>query len=533
MSRYQQMESLGQFPPVQFLSSEASLVSDGVVIGDVHARQPLASTMPFNSEELGAIATGQFVHHQQRRPGGSQHHGQRREYTHTRNNSYNKHVGEEEEEEILWGAEPIQTGQLGTFDASGQFVATTKMTPPLKPIIPTSSLGTIASEPSAGNLSRTTKTLSDFSPAVPPGFGPVLPIITSSTQWVYRDPVGNLQGPFLNGKMLEWYQAGYFPDNLPIRRDTDSFFDTLSAWRLKCGGRVPFEATSPIDIGASANKMQEVKTDSGKALEDKEAVQPKAVDSKAKQTSESERFLAGLVTGKLDMSLGEEPKKAIPIEQLEAHIKPTVIKKDSPTILQRPMGAKETSEEAVQQSETKASKTFAGLMGRPSQEQEYKPLPVKKPSAAHTATESTKPKGEGEERASGAFQVSEGRAKAKEAEVQPGKKTESASQTQQWLHDILASTSNSLDIPTCTSLLMEMTCMDDVITFCQDNGIRTGSLTITRFSQELIARRFGQDVAAKQAKACTKKPSVIDDRDIQREREARGDDSEFVSAKRK
>ena len=75
--------------------------------------------------------------------------------------------------------------------------------------------------------------------------------------------------------------------------------------------------------------------------------------------------------------------------------------------------------------------------------------------------------------------------------------------------------------------------MDDIITFCQDNGIRTGTLTITRFSQELIARRFGQDVAAKQAKACTKKPSVIDDRDIQREREARGDDSEFVSAKRK
>ena len=348
MARYQQMESLGQFPPMQFLSSEASLVGDGVIIGDVHARQPLASTMPFNSEELGAIATGQFVHHQQRRPGGSQHHhAQRKEYTHTRTSSYNKHA-EEEEEEILWGAEPIQTGQLGTFDASGQFVATTRMAPPLKPIIPTSSLGTLATEPSTSNLPRTTKTLSDFSPAVPPGFGPVLPIITSSTQWVYRDPVGNLQGPFLNGKMLEWYQAGYFPDNLPIRRDTDSFFDTLSAWRLKCGGRVPFEATSPIDIRASGNTMQEIKTDSGQDTGRQRRCTPRAVDSKARQTSESERFLAGLVTGKLDTSLGEEPKRAIPIEQLEAHIKPTVIKKDSPTILQRPMGPKETSEETVQ-----------------------------------------------------------------------------------------------------------------------------------------------------------------------------------------
>lgn len=526
MARYQQMEASGQFPSVQLLSSEASLITDRVIIGDMHARQSLASAMPFNSEELGAIATGQFVHHQQRRPGSGnpQQYATRKEFAHTRSGSYNRHV-EEVEEEILWGTEPVQTGQLGTFDASGQFVTTTKMAPPLKPVIPTTSPTVPVAEFGGDGPSRPTRGSSEFPPAVPPGFGPVLPVVTSTTQWVYRDPVGNLQGPFLNGKMLEWYQAGYFPDNLPLRRDTDSFFDTLSAWKIKCGGRVPFEATP-----------------SAKPQEAKESVQPKTVDSKPKPSSESERFLAGLVTGKLDnLSLAEESKRIISVEQLEAQMKPTTVKRDSPTIGQRPIGIKQASEEAhVQQPDPKGAKTFADLLGKPAQEQEYKPLPVRKPSAHATpASEPTRLKEDERVRASDEWQGA-GRqdgpsnvTKTKESEEQPGKKTEPTGQTQQWLQSILASTSQSLDVPTCVALLMEMSCMDDVIAFCQDNGIRTGTQGITRFSQELIARRYGQDVATKQAKACTKKPSVIDDRDIQREREARGDDSEFVSVKRK
>ena len=465
MARYQQMEASGQFPPVQLLSSEASLVSDKVLINDMHQRQPLASSIPFNSEELGAIATGQFVHHQQRRPGGTQQHGQRRDYTHTRNQSYNRH-NEEEGEEILWGAESIQTGQLGTFDASGQFIETTKMPPPLKPIIPTTPITTSMNELPGDNRGRSTKTFTESSSAAPPGFGPAPPVVTSATQWVYRDPLGILQGPFLNAKMLEWYQAGYFPDNLPLRRDTDSFFDTLSAWKIKCGGRVPFEATSPIEVRAPPKKPQEVKPELGKSFEIRESVQPKVAEAKPKQGSESERFLAGLVTGKLDnLSLREEPKKSISVEQLEAQIKPTAPKKDSPVILQRSTETKQPFEEVQhQQADVKTPKSYADLIGKPVQEQEYKTLPIKKPSS-QAASETARPRGEESKRRGmigkllARHEKPVEASKAKEIEgkpVQPGKKVETASQVQHWLQNILASTSQSLDVPTC--VLCSWTC---------------------------------------------------------------------------
>lgn len=71
-----------------------------------------------------------------------------------------------------------------------------------------------------------------------------IPHITPDTQWVYRDPSGQIQGPFPSHRMLEWYNGKYFPENLPLRRDQDAFFEPLSTWKTKCAGQIPFAAYS-------------------------------------------------------------------------------------------------------------------------------------------------------------------------------------------------------------------------------------------------------------------------------------------------
>uniref|UniRef100_A0A6S8CDN4 GYF domain-containing protein n=1 Tax=Aureoumbra lagunensis TaxID=44058 RepID=A0A6S8CDN4_9STRA len=38
--------------------------------------------------------------------------------------------------------------------------------------------------------------------------------------WYYRDPQGNIQGPFEPMQMRQWFDAGYFDDDLPVRQQT-------------------------------------------------------------------------------------------------------------------------------------------------------------------------------------------------------------------------------------------------------------------------------------------------------------------------
>ncbi|KAM5165418.1 GRB10-interacting GYF protein 2 isoform 1-T3 [Mantella aurantiaca] len=58
-------------------------------------------------------------------------------------------------------------------------------------------------------------------------------------KWYYKDPQGEIQGPFSNREMAEWYQAGYFPVTLLLRRVCDETFQTLGDI-IKLWGRVPF-----------------------------------------------------------------------------------------------------------------------------------------------------------------------------------------------------------------------------------------------------------------------------------------------------
>ncbi|KAM3931678.1 GRB10-interacting GYF protein 2 isoform 2-T2 [Leptodactylus fuscus] len=58
-------------------------------------------------------------------------------------------------------------------------------------------------------------------------------------KWYYKDPQGEIQGPFSNREMAEWYQAGYFPVTLLLRRVCDEAFQPLGDI-IKLWGRVPF-----------------------------------------------------------------------------------------------------------------------------------------------------------------------------------------------------------------------------------------------------------------------------------------------------
>ncbi|XP_052212053.1 GRB10-interacting GYF protein 2-like [Dreissena polymorpha] len=58
-------------------------------------------------------------------------------------------------------------------------------------------------------------------------------------KWFYRDPQGDLQGPFASTEMAEWFSAGYFTMNLQVRRGCDEVFSPLGEL-IKRWGRVPF-----------------------------------------------------------------------------------------------------------------------------------------------------------------------------------------------------------------------------------------------------------------------------------------------------
>ncbi|KAM9316459.1 GRB10-interacting GYF protein 2 [Gastrophryne carolinensis] len=67
-------------------------------------------------------------------------------------------------------------------------------------------------------------------------------------KWFYKDPQGEIQGPFSNREMAEWYQAGYFPMSLMLRRVEDHTFQPLGDI-VKLWGRVPFLTPPPPRLG--------------------------------------------------------------------------------------------------------------------------------------------------------------------------------------------------------------------------------------------------------------------------------------------
>ncbi|XP_053186276.1 GRB10-interacting GYF protein 2 isoform X2 [Scomber japonicus] len=61
----------------------------------------------------------------------------------------------------------------------------------------------------------------------------------AALKWFYKDPQGEIQGPFSNQEMAEWFQAGYFTMSLLVKRGCDEVFQALGDI-MKIWGRVPF-----------------------------------------------------------------------------------------------------------------------------------------------------------------------------------------------------------------------------------------------------------------------------------------------------
>jgi hypothetical protein len=65
-----------------------------------------------------------------------------------------------------------------------------------------------------------------------PGFK-ALPVELS--KWLYRDPSGSIQGPFLSDEMHEWYKGGFFTPDLLVRREQDPTFEPLGSLIRRVG----------------------------------------------------------------------------------------------------------------------------------------------------------------------------------------------------------------------------------------------------------------------------------------------------------
>ncbi|XP_063093170.1 GRB10-interacting GYF protein 2 isoform X2 [Cavia porcellus] len=70
--------------------------------------------------------------------------------------------------------------------------------------------------------------------------GVSIPMLHEAMQkWYYKDPQGEIQGPFNSQEMAEWFQAGYFTMSLLVKRACDESFQPLGDI-MKMWGRVPF-----------------------------------------------------------------------------------------------------------------------------------------------------------------------------------------------------------------------------------------------------------------------------------------------------
>ncbi|GAN03158.1 hypothetical protein MAM1_0035d02609 [Mucor ambiguus] len=65
-------------------------------------------------------------------------------------------------------------------------------------------------------------------------------------KWFYRDPSGQVQGPFAAQEMQDWYKAGFFIPTLMLRRDDETIFEPLMVLTQKVGNEdQPFLAPRP------------------------------------------------------------------------------------------------------------------------------------------------------------------------------------------------------------------------------------------------------------------------------------------------
>ncbi|GAA6029947.1 hypothetical protein JCM8097_009183 [Rhodosporidiobolus ruineniae] len=85
--------------------------------------------------------------------------------------------------------------------------------------------------------------------APPPGLAAIPP---AEVQWQYRDPSGQLQGPFSGATMHEWFRQQFFSTDLRVKRTTDTEFESLEMLIRRVGDDTkPFLCPKPAAPGST------------------------------------------------------------------------------------------------------------------------------------------------------------------------------------------------------------------------------------------------------------------------------------------
>ncbi|GAA5912050.1 hypothetical protein JCM6882_002017 [Rhodosporidiobolus microsporus] len=116
-----------------------------------------------------------------------------------------------------------------------------------EPEITASLLGSLALDSDLGDDPLLAKPASGAqTPAIagpPPGLASIPP---AQVEWQYRDPSGQVQGPFQATMMHDWYRQQFFTPDLRVKRTTDLDFESLENLIRRVGdSEKPFLAPKP------------------------------------------------------------------------------------------------------------------------------------------------------------------------------------------------------------------------------------------------------------------------------------------------
>lgn len=157
-------------------------------------------------------------------------------------------------------------------------------------------------------------------------------------KWFYRDPQGQVQGPFTAGEMAEWFSAGYFSPNLVVKQGSDDCFVPLGEL-IKKMGSVPFISTpmkiSPT-VGSAATEVQQLQQDPLKLLlmqQQQQSALPQQLQQQlrnlpepfAKMNPAQQRLLLQLI-----LKQHVNPQVAAPAGQQQRPAKTSAINRPSP-----------------------------------------------------------------------------------------------------------------------------------------------------------------------------------------------------------
>lgn len=108
---------------------------------------------------------------------------------------------------------------------------------------PVSAVGSIPTGMTSGDVPQPSQTpgQSTSNPgSVPPAQQRTM-VMPDRMRWIYRDPQGNIQGPWTGLEMHDWFKAGFFSPDLQIKKLEDPEFEPLAQLVRRIGNsREPF-----------------------------------------------------------------------------------------------------------------------------------------------------------------------------------------------------------------------------------------------------------------------------------------------------